>query len=114
MTDRDRIDLSALDPMRDPDHWRSVVTETLARVDAALDRRTRDPLFTIATWRRPLLVAAAIAVLVLVPVELALETKEPQAEQVQRLVSLSAAWDEGESPPSGADFLRALASGDRP
>lgn len=114
MTDHERIDFSALDPMQDPDHWRSVMDQTLARVDAVLARREADPLSTIATWRRPLLMAAAIAVLVLVPVELALETREPQTEQVRRLVSLSSEWDPGESPPSGADFLRALGSRDRP
>lgn len=114
MTDRNRIDFSALDPMQDPGHWRDVMAETLARVDGVLDRRRQDPLTTIAGWRRPLLAAAAIAVLVLVPVELALETREPQTEQVRRLVSLSTGWDRGESPPTGADFLRALTSRELP
>ena len=114
MADRDRIDFSALDPLQDPGHWRGVVDQTLRRVDAVLEGRARDPLETIAAWRRPLLAAAAVAVLILVPVELALETKEPQTEQVRRLVSLSSEWDHGERPPTGAEFLRALSTGDPP
>lgn len=114
MTDQDKIDFSALDPMEDRSHWRGVMDETLRRVDAVLDRRAKDPLSTIAGWRRPLLVAAAIAILILVPVELALESREPEVEQIRRLVSLSADWGHGETPPSGADFLRALAATDRP
>jgi hypothetical protein len=109
MNDDDRFDFSALDPMRDPEHWREVVATTLGRVDAALDRRTADPLATIVGWKRPLLIAAAVAVALLVPVELALELREPRAEQVQRLVSLSIDWG-GDDPPSGAAFLRALAA----
>ena len=114
MIEPDRLDLSPLDPMRDPARWRAVVDATLLRVDAALSRRARDPLSLIAAWRRPLLIAAAAALALLVPVELALETREARAEQVQRLVALSAEWSGAERAPSGADFLRALAAGERP
>ena len=108
-----RLDLSALGTDRDPARWRDVVDATMARVDAALARRPQDPLTLIASWSRPLLAATAAAVAVLVPLELALEAREARAEQVRRLVALSTEWDSGEPPPSGADFLRALAEESR-
>lgn len=108
MNDRDRIDLSPLDPMQDPEHWRAVVAATLTRVDAVLPRSADDPFVMIAAWSRPLLIAASLALVVLVPVEFALERRDDRVEQVERLVSLSAGWDHGEVPPSAEQFLRAL------
>ena len=104
----DAVDLSPLDPAG----WQRVVDGTLARVDGALEARARarDPLALIASWRRPVLVAAGVAVAVLVPVELVLEVREARAEQVEALVTLSAALIQAPTPPSGADFLRALAA----
>lgn len=107
-----RMDLSPLEPTAA--HWRTVMEATMARVDGVLSRRPQDPLSLIAAWSRPLLAAAAVALLLLVPFEVALEMREAQAEQVQRLVSLSAEWDHGEPPPSAADFLRALAEESSP
>ena len=110
MNQDDRLDLSPLDPMRDPARWRAVVDSTLNRVDAVLlQRAAQDPLTLIAQWTRPLLVATAATIAMLVPVELALEARERQTEQVERLVALSSALDERSEPPSSADFLRALA-----
>jgi hypothetical protein len=114
MTEHDRLDLSALDPMRDPEHWERVMAATLVRVDAVLAHRADGPLAAIAAWSRPLLLAAAAALALLVPVELALELRESRAEQVERLVSLSTAWDGAEEPPTGVEFLRALAAEDTP
>ena len=103
------VDLGALDPMRDELHWRSVINATMARVDVVLAARTRrdDPLDLIASWRRPLLAAAAAVVMVLVPVEVALERREARAEPIERLVEISSDWAGGRRP-AGADFLRAL------
>jgi hypothetical protein len=108
MNEPERVDFSALDPERDPEHWRRVTEATLLRIDAVLDRRRDDALSTIAHWSRPLLVAAAATIAVLVPIEIALETRESRAEQVDRLVSLSS-WHQAKRPPSSAEFLRALA-----
>jgi hypothetical protein len=106
----DPVDLSPLRPA-DEARWQRVVSATLLRVDALLEARqlAQDPLTLIASWRRPVLVAAGIAVAILVPVELVLEVREARAEQVEALVTLSAELVRGETPPSGADFLRALA-----
>jgi len=110
MNDDERLDLSALDQERDPARWRATVERTLARVDALLDERARrqDPLTLIAGWSRPLLTGAAMAVAVLVPVELALERREAGAEQVERLVSLSTDWAVEGRRPSAEELVRVL------
>ena len=114
MSEHEPLDLSPLDPTGDPERWRDVVAATRLRVDAALAQRADDPIALIAGWRRPLLVAAAAAIALLVPVELYLETREPRAEQVERLVALSSDRDAAGAAPSGAEFLRALAAKERP
>ena len=108
------LDLSALDPARDPAHWGRVAAGAVARADHALAQRPADALTLIAGWRRPLLAAAAAALLVLVPLEVALERREPRDENVRGLVALTTAWAEGGRAPSGADLLRALDTGTAP
>lgn len=106
--DEERLDLRALGP--DPDRWRAVMDGTRARLDAALEARARraDPLLAIAGWTRPLLAAAAAAVLLLVPVEMGLEAREARTRAVRELVALSTGWAHGAGRPTGADLLRAL------
>lgn len=108
--DDEPLDLSALDPEREPDRWRALVAGTLARLDEALEERARsdDPLHLIAAWRKPLLAAAAGFILVLIPVEMALERREPWSHRVERLVALSHWSSEAQRVPTGADFRRAL------
>lgn len=110
--DDERLDLSALDPTSNAVHWQSVLSVTLERIDAVLQERERqnDPLVLIAGWMKPLLVAAAVALAILIPVKIALQDEDGQANQVEQLVSLSTAWADGESP-SGADLIRALSQG---
>src|SRR5687768_11858991 len=116
MNEHDPLDLSPLDPGRDPARWQRVVDATLLRVNAVLEARERaqDPLTLIASWRRPVLVAAAVTLAIVIPVELVLEVREARAEQVEALVTLSTEVVRAETPPSGADFLRALAAGSQP
>lgn len=112
MMDDRRVDLSALDPARDPGRWRAVMDATLSRVDGVLAARARpDPLALIAGWRRPLLALAAAAVLLLVPVELALERREDRREALRGLVSVSTAWAQEGRAPTGAELLRAIRTG---
>ena len=114
MNEEEKLDLSALDPLRQPDRWQHVMDETMLRVDGVLAARRTDALSAIAAWRRPLLVAAGILVALLVPVEIALEKREHDSESIERLTSLSATWTPGDTPPSSAAFLRALTSGQEP
>ena len=108
------VDLSALDPARDPARWRTVVGATLSRVDGVLLDRRQDPLALIAGWRRPVLAAAAGILLLLVPVELALERRETRVKTVRGLVAVSTAWTLEGRAPTGAELLRAMDTGGAP
>lgn len=114
MDDDRRLDLSALDPARDPARWRAVRDATLSRVDSVLPRRRSDVLSQIAGWRRPLLAAAAAALLLLVPLEVALERRESRVETVRGLVAASTAWAVDGRAPTGAELLRAMDTGGAP
>ncbi len=83
-------------------------------MDDALLHRRQDPLALIAGWRRPLLAAAAAALLVLVPLEVALELRETRAETVRGLVAASTAWAQEGRAPTGAELLRAMDTGAAP
>ncbi len=110
--DDERLDLSALDPMHDPERWRSFAAATMSRVDGVLlDRRARadDPLFLIAAWRKPLLAAAAILLAALIPAEVALEMRESRLEAAHRLAVVSVEWVESARTPSGAEILSTIA-----
>lgn len=114
MDDDRRLDLSAVDPARDPGRWGAVLAATRARVDDVLLHRRQDPLSLIAGWRRPLLAAAAAAVLALVPVEVALERRETREETVRGLVAASTAWAHEGRAPTGAELVRAMRTGTAP
>lgn len=112
MMDDERVNLSALDPARDPGRWRAVMETTMARVDGVLLQRARpDPLVLIADWRRPLLAMAAAAVLLLVPVEVALERRESREASLRGLVNASTAWAQSGRAPTGAELLRVVHGG---
>ena len=108
MDDETRLDLSPLDPGVDPAGWQGFLAGTLQRVDTVLAEREgpEGPMLVIASWRRRLLFAAAAALAMLIPAEIVLELREARAERVQRLVAISTHW--GATPPTGAEFLRAL------
>ena len=110
MRDDEQLDLSSLDPMHDAGHWDAVIQRTMARVAPTLrERADGAPLVVIGGWVKPVLAAAAVLLALLVPAELALEAREVRVERVERLVTLSAAWQPTDPPPSGAEFVRVLA-----
>ena len=81
-------------------------------MDGVLLHRARpDPLALIAGWRRPLLAMAAATVLLLVPVEVALERREARDEALRGMVSVSTAWAQEGRVPTGAELLRAIHTG---
>ena len=111
--DEKAVDLSQLDPERDARRWDAFVAATVARAEGALAARSRSALDTIASWSRPVLLAAAMLVALLVPAEMLLDARERRAEQVQRLVTISVDWSRGDAP-TGSELARALAPGARP
>jgi hypothetical protein len=64
--DEPRLDLSALDPTRDPAKFDRLVAATMRRARPELLRRAAapSPWGTIARWMQPMLAAAAITALV--------------------------------------------------
>ena len=108
MNEQQPLDLSALDPMREPERWQAFVDVTMLRVDAVLAERSGDPLRLIASWSRPLMLACVLVVAVLIPVEVILENRETGAEQIQTLVRLSTQSALGEEVPTGAELSQTL------
>ena len=110
--DDNKLDLSSLSPS--PGSWQSTLDATMSRVDAAL-RESRefrdDPFVTIAAWSRPLLLAAAAALSIIIPVEIALEMRESRTEAARRLATESISWVVAERSPTGSEILRAMSSG---
>jgi anti-sigma-K factor RskA len=53
------VDLSPLDPRRDPERWERMVHGILARAAAPAAAVIRGPWMALAAWRRPALAAAA-------------------------------------------------------
>jgi hypothetical protein len=109
MNDDEPLNLSALDPARDAARWAAIVAATHRRAVGALEERARDddPIQLIAGWQRPLLAAAAAALVALIPAEIVLERREVEVERVERLVQISRLPTDGDQP-TGADFRRAL------
>jgi hypothetical protein len=108
------LDLSALDPARDPGRWAEVMERTLTRAGAALVARRPHPLVFIAEWRRPVLALAAATMLLLVPAEVALERRDAQDERLRALARVSTTWAQEGRTPSGEELLRAMLSGGAP
>jgi hypothetical protein len=108
MTD-EKIDFSPLATTADPDRWNSAVERTLARIADVLQqpRVPPDPLFLIAGWIRPILAAAAVVIAILIPAEIALESREENRERVDRLVQLTSRLS-GDQALTAAEFVRAL------
>jgi hypothetical protein len=108
MTD-DRIDFSALGTEAHPDRWNAAVERTMRRVSEVLaqPRAPFDPLFLIAGWIRPIVAAAAVLIAILIPTEIALESREENRERVERLVQLTSRLA-GDRALAAAEFVRAL------
>jgi hypothetical protein len=113
MIDDEKLDLSALDPARDPRHWQAVIGETLRRVDVVLAKRSMreiDAFDLIASWRRSLVAAAALVLAVLIPAEIALEIRESRAEAIHRLAVLSASSAQRHQAPTAVEIFRTIAN----
>jgi hypothetical protein len=119
MTDPDRLDLSPLDPGRDPEHWSDFLAVTRLRVEAAMERvaDTRDPVELLAGWLRPVLAAAAVLVALLGSARLLVGGRGAALEHASEARRLAALSDESLGHglrPSGAQLLVALRSRSAP
>lgn len=107
--DDERMDLSPLDPGRDPERLERMVRSVLARADAA-----RPPSYAaalVARGRIALLVAGLIAVLAWVPALSGRGSAVPDAPGIDAVATV-AGWAEAGAIPSGADVYRVLGVND--
>ena len=115
MTEPDGMDLTALDPGRDPERWGRRMEATKVLVEAALAGRLAPPgsLDIVGTWFRPILAAAAVLAVLLGAAGAVLagrNTALDRASEARRLAVLSDdSLGRGERP-TGAQLLVAIRS----
>ncbi|HEX2219871.1 MAG TPA: hypothetical protein VHG35_13785 [Gemmatimonadales bacterium] len=119
MSDSERVDLSPLDPERDPERWARLVATTRLRVEAVLDQTagTPGPLELVGLWLRPIVVAAAMLTALLGGAWLALDDRSAalaDASEARRLAALSDESLGRGVRPTGAQLLVALRSRSAP
>jgi len=100
--DPDRVDLSALDPSRDPARWEAMVRRTAAR---GLARRRASVASQIAAWSRPALALAAGVALVVWTGTLAY-TPTAESDPAGKLLE----WASTDSSPATSEILETLGS----
>jgi len=110
MTDElDPIDLSELDPARQPERWAARMESTRLAVAAVLRGRRADPLEIVAGWARPILAAAAAVVVLLRAASGVLGPHRPaRVDEARRLAVLTEAAVTGGHLPTGAELRAAL------
>jgi hypothetical protein len=115
--DTERIDLSALDPAADQEHWERVITNIRERALPELARRAaaRSPLLLLASWARPMLsAAAALAAISITTLTMASRGPEPAMPETAGLVeelqvpTPLATWMTEERASSIDDLILAL------
>jgi len=111
MSDFEPIDLSPLDPERDPQRWARTMDAVRLRVEAALLQRSRehDPLAVLTLWARPILAAAAVAVVLLGSAVITLGGRAaPAASEARRLAYLAESSVVHGRIPTGAQVMNAI------
>jgi hypothetical protein len=106
------IDLSPLDPERDPERWQLLVEATRLRVAAVLSERARepDPFSVLSGWGRSILAAAAAVLLLLGWASAARTAYAPgDRSNVRRLALLTESSVIHGRAPTGAELLAAAA-----
>ena len=116
MDDLSRLDLTPLDPARDPDRWAARMASTRQAVAAVLAARSRriGPIDVLSGWARPILAAAAVLLVLLGAADRMVGTPAaPEPTPARRLALLSESAIAHGRPPSGAE-LRAMLDRPRP
>lgn len=100
--DEDKIDLTALDPMRDSEHWNRLVVSITDRARTRV-RAKRSVTGQLAAWARPTLaVAAALCLIVWLG---ALSQRDSAGEDAVELLSH---WANGAELPATSNILEAF------
>lgn len=112
MNEPEPVDLSPLDPARDPGRWARLMDATRLRVDAAVRERAipLDALAVVGGWMRPILAAAVLALALLGAARVTMggpTSRAAPASDAQRLAALTAGFAEGHVP-TGAELAAAV------
>ena len=102
MNEEKPVDLSALDV--DPDGWSRIMARVNERMDRVLDER-ENPFTALSSWKRPVLIAAAISIAVLAPVKYGLEIRSSNAQRVRALVTVSLQAVHAARQPTASELL---------
>lgn len=108
----EKIDLSALDPSVDEQHWEQLIHSVTSKALAQ-----RAPRLTVAeqlfTWARPALVAAALlAVAIWAGAMTATDTWQEIAEDQEEPAFILASWAMGDELPSTQKILSVVGGND--
>lgn len=117
----ERLDLSALDPMNDPERRERLIRSITRRALPELSRRAAEnsPIALLASWARPMLAAAAALVIVsTVILALTRERTRPHAPddgivEALHIPTPAADWLTEDRGPTVGDLIFAL-EGDSP
>ncbi|HWB41963.1 MAG TPA: hypothetical protein VG500_11925 [Gemmatimonadales bacterium] len=115
MNDFEAMDLSPLDPARDPARWSGLLEATRLRIEAVLAGRLVPvrPLDVVHAWSRVLLPAAAVFAVVLGAAGAVVGGRDPaldRASEARRLAVLSDHSIGRGQRPTGAELLVAIRS----
>jgi hypothetical protein len=119
VTDFETMDLSPLDPAREPERWTRLVEATRVRIEAVLASRLVpvSPLEIVHGWSASLLPAAAVLALVLGAAATAIGGRNAaldRASEARRLAILSDHSIGRGQRPTGAQLLVAIRSRSAP
>jgi hypothetical protein len=116
--DRERLDLTALDPTRDTARWEGLIGRINARASAELARRAaaQGAFAMVAIWARPALAAAAMLAAISAGLLVVLERTAVPAAIASSVVealevpSPAAAWIDEDRAPTVDDLIFILAA----
>jgi len=113
MNEPEPVDLSLLDPERDPHRWAVLMNATRLRVAEAVLRRSRevDPLVLVSHWARPILAAAAVILLLLGAATVFGRPGSQVTSQARRLAYLAESSTLRGQAPTGAEVMAAIRPG---
>ena len=107
--DDDRMDLSSLDPGRDPERFERMVRSVLVRAEASAPRAFAAAL--VARGRVAVLLAGLVAALAWIPALAGRRDAVPDPSTTDAVATV-AGWAEAGAIPSGADVYHVLGVND--
>ncbi len=106
----EKIDLSSLDPSRDPVHWELQIAAVVAR-GLARRRAASSVAGVVLAWARPSIAVSAVAAVIVWVTVAIFPVRPPPAASGSPTAALSA-WASANTAPSTAEILETFGRGD--